>query len=531
MERHAVNKRFLLLAVIILLFMVSLTFVMSKLVHETRDNKTNIHGIVYWSAAQVERELLKFLGTLDRYSLGDKSVSRDDVLFRLDILWSRISVFKGGEVGRQLAFLAGNIDVIHVLKGTLEAIEPNLLTLMPGDAEAYASIRERVNFHALPLFEMSQRINIYERNRTVDFRTKTMRIYWMLIFFIGGIFITGALMVYLLIKEARRANQSLTVANNAETALREAHDSLEQRVLERTSALSWEIEERKRAEAALESHLAHVEHAKMAIERQSEELANLAEELTEARDLAQSANRTKSEFLATMSHELRTPLNAIIGFSEMIIKEVFGPVNNEKYREYIDDIHVSGNHLLALINDILDLSKVESGQDDLYEEKINIADTVQSIVRLVTGRAEQHGVSLRLDIQDNPASLYADERKLKQILVNLLTNSIKFTDPGGEITLKVSSCRNQGYMFQIIDTGIGIAKEDIPKALSQFGQIDSALNRKYEGTGLGLPLTKSLAELHGGSLELESELGVGTSVTVSFPPARIIMDEVQPRPI
>ena len=285
--------------------------------------------------------------------------------------------------------------------------------------------------------------------------------------------------------------------------------------------------ERKRAEVELEKHLVEVELAKMAIERQSGELAALAEELTEARDEAQSANRTKSEFLAAMSHELRTPLNAIIGFSEMMNHEVFGPLNHDKYRDYAEDIHSSGSHLLELINDILDLSKVESGHEELYEEVIDVSRTVNSIIRLVDGRAEKHGVKLILDISDKPPPLFADERKLKQILVNLLSNAIKFTNPRGEVVLKVRGRMGEGYIFQVNDTGIGIASEDIPKVFSKFGQVDSALNRKYEGTGLGLPLTKCLIELHGGALEMESEVGVGTSLTVTFPAARIVVEEVQ----
>lgn len=237
---------------------------------------------------------------------------------------------------------------------------------------------------------------------------------------------------------------------------------------------------------------------------------------------AENANRTKSEFLATMSHELRTPLNAIIGFSEIIKDEALGPVGSTKYRDYADDINESGHHLLALINDILDLSKVESGTDELHEENIEISQTAKAIKKLVVGLAQKGNVELELDVPDDIPLLYADERKVKQILLNLLSNAIKFTPGGGKVTLKIWSRAESGYVLQVIDTGIGIAFEDIPKALAPFQQIDSGLNRIHEGTGLGLPLTKSLVETHGGYLDLQSEVGVGTTVTVRFPAERIV---------
>ncbi len=245
-------------------------------------------------------------------------------------------------------------------------------------------------------------------------------------------------------------------------------------------------------------------------------------QLTMAKEQAELANRAKSEFLAAMSHELRTPLNAILGFSEIIKNETLGPAGSLKYREYAGDIHESGQHLLDLINDILDLSKTESGTDELHEDKIEIPETIRSTLKLVGHRAEQGGVRVELEFPDQLPALRADERKLKQILVNLLSNAVKFTDAGGVVTLKAWCRMDSGYVFQIADTGIGIAPEDIPKALSRFGQVDADLNRQYEGTGLGLPLTKALVEQHGGVLDLQSEVNVGTTVTVRFPAERIV---------
>ena len=291
---------------------------------------------------------------------------------------------------------------------------------------------------------------------------------------------------------------------------------------QRIAALEKEILERRSAEAAQEQRIAELLLSKSALEKQGREIVRLAEDLAIARDQAEDANRTKSMFLATMSHELRTPLNAIIGFSELIGGEMFGPVGNDSYREYANDIRESGQHLLDLINDILDLSKFESGCDKLCEENIDISELTRSTRWLVTGRAQDGNVELATELADEAPMLRADKLKLKQILINLLSNAIKFTDPGGKITLKAWCSMNSGYVFQVVDTGIGIALEDIPKALMPFQQIDNRLNRKYQGTGLGLPLSKSLIEMHGGSLDLQSQVGVGTTVTVRFPAERTV---------
>ena len=264
------------------------------------------------------------------------------------------------------------------------------------------------------------------------------------------------------------------------------------------------------------------------LEDQSRRLEEVARYLAEARDEAERANRAKSEFIANMSHEFRTPLNAIIGFSDVMRSETLGPIENSSYQGYVIDIFEAGNHLLALVNDILDLSKIEAEEDVLYEELFDVSEVVDSITTLVRERAAKGNVKLDFEIEDDTPALYADKRKVKQILANLLTNAIKFTEPGGEVMTKIWSRPESGFVIQILDTGIGIAPVDIPKALSQFGQVDSALGRKYEGTGLGLPLTKSLVELHGGSFDLQSKVGVGTTITVRFPAVRTEYRELGP---
>ncbi len=205
-------------------------------------------------------------------------------------------------------------------------------------------------------------------------------------------------------------------------------------------------------------------------------------------------------------------------------REMFGPVGSQKNIEYVEDINTSGMLLLDLINDILDLSKIEMGKTELYEENFDVQRSVRSCLTLFLERAMEAGIEIECDFASDLAVLYADERKFKQILTNLLSNAIKFTPTGGKVAIKIWSHSVDGYVLQIADTGIGIALEDIPKALSPFQQIDSDLNRKYDGTGLGLPLTKALVELHGGSLDLQSVIDIGTTVTVRFPAERIVSE-------
>ena len=281
-------------------------------------------------------------------------------------------------------------------------------------------------------------------------------------------------------------------------------------------------EQSRQSERALGQRVAELEQVRSTLELQGAALTRLAAQLQSANEQASAASRAKSDFLAAMSHELRTPLNAIIGFSEVIRNETFGPVGSAKYRGYAEDINASGQHLLDLINDILDLSKVESGLGELRDENVDVPKTVQLVFNLVKQRAEKGGVGLALDLPHDLPLLRADGRKLKQILLNLVTNAVKFSYRDGTVTLRARAGPDDGYLFEVLDEGIGMAPEDIPKAFAHFGQVFGDPDREQEGTGLGLPLTKALVEMHQGSLDLKSAPGAGTKASVRFPAERIV---------
>jgi len=269
-------------------------------------------------------------------------------------------------------------------------------------------------------------------------------------------------------------------------------DELEQAVEERTKALRQEIVERKRMEA----------------------------ELRLAKKEAEAASNAKSHFLANMSHELRTPLTAIIGFSEAIKTSMSGTVTTwdpEKYMDYIDHIFTSGHHLLTIINDVLDISRIEGGKVDLEKSHVDIGELLEKSWDFFGVEAGKKRIMWRMDVPNDVAPVYVDRRLISQTLLNLFSNAVKFSPDDGTITVTVAEQAGGGISITVSDTGIGIAKKDLLRVLEPFGQVETAFTKNYKGSGLGLPLAKSFMELHGGSLDLRSELGKGTSVILSLP--------------
>jgi signal transduction histidine kinase len=254
----------------------------------------------------------------------------------------------------------------------------------------------------------------------------------------------------------------------------------------------------------------------------SAKFKQIEEELRQAKDSADGANRAKTSFLANMSHELRTPLNAIIGFSELLQNQPFGPLGHAKYHEYLSDIHLAANHLLEIINDVLDMSKIEAGKFTLNEENITLSQLLEQTVRLMQDRASSRGLTLTLKDDAKCDVLRGDVRIMRQMLLNLLGNAIKFSDRGDQVMLRTQREAATGSLvIQVIDTGRGMDPASIPFVLERFHQLDDSQLNTGRGTGLGLPLTRAMTEMHGGQLKLESVLGHGTTATIVLPAWRL----------
>jgi two-component system cell cycle sensor histidine kinase PleC len=268
-------------------------------------------------------------------------------------------------------------------------------------------------------------------------------------------------------------------------------------------------------DARLRASVTDLQRSQMKLERQAHELADLAQKYSQEKTRAEDASQAKSKFLANMSHELRTPLNAIIGFSEIMSSGMFGPLGSGKYQEYCRDIFSSGQYLLEVINDILDMSKIEAGRVKLDLEEFSLTDTLQESLRVVSGRAESKGLELYADIPDD-LPIVADRRATMQIAINLLSNAVKFTPEGGKVTLR-GRLRDEQVVMMISDTGIGIAPQSLARLGRPFEQVESQLTKRYQGSGLGLAIAKTLTALHGGSMRLRSRPGAGTVVMISLP--------------
>lgn len=276
----------------------------------------------------------------------------------------------------------------------------------------------------------------------------------------------------------------------------------------------------------LETHIRNNYVAKKIIEEKNDVMKGLLDE-------AEAANRAKSEFLAVMSHELRTPLNAILGFSEMFKQQLMGPLGSPKYLEYATDIHDSGQHLLAIINDILDLAKAESGKLKLCETAVDVNQVLESTLKMCQQKAIESNIRINFTPARNDLRVTADERLMRQVALNLVSNAVKFTPSGGHIDVSAAISRDTGMTLTVRDTGIGIAAKDIDRVLRPFEQVESALSRRHGGTGLGLPYSKKVIEIHGGTLKLLSQVNVGTTVRVDLPASRVCnapAEEAAPEP-
>ncbi|MET1414644.1 ATP-binding protein [Roseibium sp. HPY-6] len=281
------------------------------------------------------------------------------------------------------------------------------------------------------------------------------------------------------------------------------------------TALKKHEEKLMESEKRLKATVSDLQKSRQTLEFQARQLVEMADKYQEEKTRAEAANKAKSEFLANISHELRTPLNAIIGFSDIMTQEMFGPIGTERYGDYCKDIYSSGTYLLNVINDILDMSKIEAGRMSIDTEVVNAASVAEDASRIVTGAATEKNISVTTDVADD-LLVHADKRALKQILLNLLANAVKFTSDSGVVALKAEP-RGDKLRFQVTDTGIGISERDIERLAQPFVQVENQFTKTHQGSGLGLAIARSLVELHGGSLKIHSEVKKGTTVSFTLP--------------
>ena len=538
-----------------------------------------------WAAFQMQLERTRLLSAIDAFRAGEISV--DDLRDRFDILWSRIPILLQGEEGVGARINLKGVEAVRRLESRLKSVEHVLDELDNGDLDHLSALRSAVSpddevFQQMVWSAVTQQGD--GEGRLSDIRTHI--VLGLVLGGAGGILMIGLLGhdkgVKMRLAQAAEDERARAIAAN--TRLEEAIEAFtdgfalfdgEDRLLvcnERYKTMYAGVEGLLKPgvtftqilEAALRNGVFYVdpEHATEFLTTRLADHAGSSsrniqalqskrwiesrewrtrdggsvgvyiditdakkreKEIIEAMEFAELANRTKSEFLANMSHELRTPLNAILGFSEMMQMEMFGPLGDATYKEYTDDIHRSGKHLLDVINDILDLSKIEAGRMELQESPVDLCRVTHVCLTLVRERASNKQVTL---IKEVPKflPLLADEVRLKQAVLNLLSNAVKFTQQGGTVTLSIFN-RDDDLVVQVKDTGIGMKAEDIPRVMKPFEQADGSLARQHEGTGLGLSITKSLIEMHGGTLEIDSELNVGTTARLIIPASRLIVSD------
>jgi signal transduction histidine kinase len=399
----------------------------------------------------------------------------------------------------------GYLNAVFRLNAVMDRVFPDRMgdvygvRLTDGDVELYSLLTKGASWQAAPSVD----IRVADRTWTLRVAPvyRVANVNWLIL--AGGIVLAAAVSLamrsqlmnqYRLARSEQRLSAQTKALRQSSAALRAAHDDLEARVAERTKELRDEIATRKAAES----------------------------ELTAAMERAEHANRVKTEFLAHMSHELRTPLNAVIGFSEIWMNETFGRIDNPKYKEYAEVINASGKHLLDVVNDILDLSKVEAGETAVEPSPNVLLASVRAAVTLLADQAARKDIDLAVEDEAPGLTVDLDARLWKQVLINLIGNAVKFSPPKASVTVRCARQADGGARVAIADTGPGIAPDDQRRVLEPFAQARTRIDIAHEGTGLGLSLSRRYMELHGGALNLDSTPGAGTTVTVTFPPSRVV---------
>jgi len=575
-----------LLGVIMLAFSVSMILSFNNLRKYEQLAQAEITDTT-WVIYQAEFELTRFLYSLDIYMYGDESlVSRDDVIERMEIFWSRLPLFLEGREGRRLAKVGNTQEAARAAIDVLERMEPEVQALERGDRERFLKIREELHGLLAPLNRTLMDARQWQEGAASIRAERLNRGYIELLLASLGILMSGGCLLLLLLHEIREARRAQAAEIDALSRLSEAVESfsdgfslfdsndrlvqcnqqfrdmhaviadmlvpgVEFESIVRAYVSSGLIPEAVgyeedwiRRRMRLHRHPAEdieVKHSDGRWLRISERrtrdggcvsirtditaLKERQEDLASQQQQADSANRAKTDFLLTMSHELRTPLNAIMGFSEVMKQQLRGPLGDERYVDYANDIFESARHLLAVINNILDISRIEAGRLELDEQAVVVGDEIEKALRLLKDEARGADIKLVRNIEPGLPLLLGDPHKIQQIVINLAGNAVRYMRDSGRVTVSAQRDATGGIVLTVADDGQGMPQEDVERVISPFVRLGNPMIRQHYGTGLGLPLVKALVELHGGTFMLSSDVGKGTTGTAVFPRSRVIHPE------
>ncbi len=577
------------LAAIVAVLMIILALSFQSLFDERALLDRDSRGI-RWYVAQTEIELVRVLEALQGYAGEDPGTSKDEVIQRFELFWSRLPVLTTGESAKVLRDVAGVREFATLAIDELKALEGAVLAIDTMSKEEIRAAHRRLEALLSPLQDVTRSTLLYD-SLNMDARLASHeRSFNTFVTLFVSLFFGGAFVFWVLYRETTRAQRLSFQAHQAEEIARHAQHQLlvalenisqgfilydaddkvslyNSRFKELHSGtadmirvgvtfeawvreamarhivpmagndpeqwLEQNLREHHNPEGPFEIRLSDGRWLRIDERRMPDgRIVGLHTDVTEAKQRevalrtatiqAESASRAKTEFLARMSHELRTPLNAIIGFSEMIGRQILGPVGLPRYVEYANDIARSSQHLLGIISDVLDISKIEAGRIQLQEEAIDVGPALRECAEMLRPAADREGVIIAVNVPAHAPALLGDRTKIKQSVINLLSNSIKFSHPGSSIRLEASIDDEGYYRLAVSDKGIGIASEHLRLVLEPFGQVENPQNRRIGGTGLGLPIAKALVELHGGDIHIESTVGFGTAVSLRFPPQRIL---------
>ena len=575
-----------LLGVIMLAFSISMILSFNNLRKYEKLAQSEVTDAT-WIIYQAEIELTRFLNSLDVYMFGETSIySREDVIERMEIFWSRLPLFLEGREGRKLSKIGNTQEAARTALDVLERMEPRVIALERGDIDEYLDIRGELRGLLEPLHKTLMDARQWQEGAALIRSERLDRGYIELLLASVGILMSGGCLLLLLLHEIREARRAQAAEMSALSRLSDAIESfsdgfslfdkddrlvmcnqefrrmhpqaadklvpgVEFEKLVRANVASGQIPEAIGQEDEwvkrrmrlhrnpggdfeikfADGHWLRVSERRtgdggcVSIRTDITALKQRQEDLSSQQQRADSANKAKTDFLLTMSHELRTPLNAIMGFSEVMKQQLRGPLGDARYVDYANDIYDSANHLLAVISNILDISRIEAGRLELDEQAVVIGDEIDKALRQLEEEARGADVKLASEIEPDLPLLLGDAHKIQQIVINLVGNAVRYMPDSGRVTVQAYREEEGGIVLNVEDDGAGMSAEDVERVISPFVRLSNPMVRAHDGTGLGLPLVKALVELHGGQFTLTSEPGKGTTGTAIFPKSRVIQPE------